>query len=417
MRMKKQWCLVTLACLVLARPAARADEQRTHLKDLEKQAKEARAKGDLDQEANYLCQAASLDASHYGKKCERARADAEKKKLEFGGDLQTGKFELQHKDYAGAVRDLSKIAFGPNRDEAQRLIQVAKASLPGPDFEAANQELLREALGAYKRGDFEEAATQANEVHSPASKPGATQLLMNIKNYQDTMARADHLAQNADYKGAQEAYAFAAKINANGPGAPAQKQRDMEAKLADQTAEIAAKSQAAAEAAKLAAKADNEAAVKKGLAEARRDEARGDLKTALQAFNGVLMLDGQQAEALTGKQRIMTKLRSDPKTLVESLEDGIRSYYSSHFEEAAESISSYLDNQRLHNKGAAHFYLAASLLSEAVLADPHDEAHKSSLRQSADEQFALARQENYKPVESLVSPRILEEWTRTGASR
>lgn len=414
MRMRKQWCLVTLACLALVGPAARADQQRGHLKDLEKQAKQARAKGDLEQVANYLCQAASLDASHYDNKCKRARADAEQKKLEFGAVLQTAKFELQHKDYAGAVRDLSKITFGPNHDEAQHLIQLANASLPGPDFEGANQELLREAWVAYKRGDFEAAATQASEVHSPTVKPGATQLLTNIKTYQNTMASADHLAQNADYKGAQEAYAFAAKINANGPGAPAQKQRDMEAKLA---ADIAAKSQAAAEAAKLAAKVDYAAEVKKGLADARRDEAKGDLKTALQAFNGVLMLDGRQAEALTGKQRIMAKLRSDPKVLVESLEDGIRSYYSSHFEQAAESISRYLDNQRLHNKGAAHFYLAASLLSEAVLADPHDEAHKSSLQQSADEQFALARQENYKPVESLVSPRILEEWTKTGASR
>lgn len=415
MRTRKQWSLVTLTCLALMAPAARADEQRDHLKALEKQAKDAKAKGDLDQVANYFCEAASLDKSHYGKKCERARADAEKKKVEYGVDLQMAKSELQHKDYPGAIRDLSKIAFGPNREEAQRLIQQAKATLPGPDFESANQALIRGAIAAYQRGDFDAAATQANEVQSAASKPAATQLLTNIKNYQETMARADHLAQNADYKGAQEAYAFAVKINGNGPGSPADKLHDMEAKLANQAAELA-KSQAAAEAAKQAPKVDYAAEVQKGLADARRDEAKGDYKTALQAFNGVLLLDGRQAEALAGKQRMMTKLRGDPKVLLESLEDGIRSYYSSQFEQAAESISRYLNNQRLHNKGAAHFYLGATLLSEAVLADPHDEAHKSSLRQSADEQFALARQENYKPVESLVSPRILEEWTKTGAS-
>jgi hypothetical protein len=290
--------------------------------------------------------------------------------------------------------------------------------LPGPDFEAANQAVLRAAIAAYQRGNFDAAATLANEVHSAALQPTAKQLLTNIKMYQDTMARAALLAQSADYKGAHEAYALAVKINANGPGSPADKLRDVDAKLASQAAEAAAKSQQAAEAAEAAQKAENVAKVKDGLAQARRDEAKGDFKAALQGFEGVLTLDGRQAEALAGKQRILTKFRSDPKALVESLEDGIRSYYSSQFEQAADSISDYLNNKNgaLQYKGAAHFYLGASLLSEAILTDPHDEAHASNLRQSAEQQFAAARQEKYKPAESLVSPRILEEWTKSGAN-
>jgi hypothetical protein len=415
MRTRQLGSLVILASLALMPSATRADEQKDHLKELDKQAKQAKDEGDLGQVANYLCQAANLDASHYGKRCERARADAEKKIQEFGKDLETGKLELQHKDFAGAVRDLSKIVFGPNRNEAQGLILEAKAFLPGPDFESANQAVLRAALAAYQRGNFDAAATLANEVHSAALQPTATQLLTNIKEYQDTMARAALLAQSSDYKGAREAYALAVKINANGPGSPADKLRDMDAKLASQTAEAAAKSQQAAETAEAVQKAENAAKVKGGLVQARRDEARGDFKAALHDFEDVLTLDGLQAEALTGKRRVLAQLRSDPEALVESLEDGIRSYYSSQFEKAADSISDYLNskNKGLHYKGAAHFYLGASLLSEAILADPRDETHVGSLRQSAEQQFAQARQEKYKPVESLVSPRILEEWTKS----
>jgi hypothetical protein len=418
MRTRQLGSLVILAGLTLTAAVTRADQQKDHLKDLEKQAKKAKDRGDLGQVANYLCEAANLDAAHYGKRCERARADAEKKIQEFGGDLETGKAELRQRDFAGAIRDLSKIIFGPNQDEAQRLILQARASLPGPEFEAANQAIYRVAAAAYQRGDFETAATQASLVNSPATQPAAKQLLANIKVYQDTMARAALLAQNGDYKGAREAYAFAVKINANGPGSPADKLRDMDARVANQAAEAAAKSQQAAEAAEAAQKAENAAKVKVGLAKARRDEAKGDLKAALQDFERVLMVDGQHAEALAGKQRILTELRSDPEALVESLEDGIRSYYASQFEKAAESISGYLNSKsgELHYKGAAHFYLGASLLSEAIFADPHDQAHANSLRQSAEQQFEEARQEKYKPVESQVSPRILAAWTKNAAS-
>ena len=414
MRMRQQVSLFMVASLVLMAPATRADEQKDHLKDLEKKAKKAKDDGDLGQVTNYLCEAANLDVAHYGKRCERARADAEKKIQEFGKDLETGKLELQHKDFAGAIRDLSKIVFSPYRDEAQHLILQAKASVPGPEFEAANQALLRATLASYLRGDFDAAATQADEVHSAALQPSAKQVLANIKAYQDTMAQAALLAQSANYKGAREAYALAIKINANGPGTPADKLHDMDAKLANQ-ADAAAKSQQAAEAAEAAQKTENAAKVKDGLAQARRDERKGDFKAALQGFEGVLMLDGRQTEALAGKQRILTKLRSDPKELVASLEDGIRSYYFSQFEQAADSISGYLNNKSgaLRYKGAAHFYLGASLLSEAILTDPHEEAQASSLRQSAEQQFAAARQEKYKPVENLVSPRILEEWSKS----
>jgi hypothetical protein len=416
MNVGNKWPLVIFAGLMMT-PIVRADNQVDHLRDLAKQAK---AKGDLEQVASYLCEAANLDAAHYQKRCDRARADAEKKDQEYEAAFQTGAFELQKKDYAGAIRDLSKVSSGPRKEEAQQLIQQAKIFLPGGNTEAASQQLLHEAQSSYQLGDFDTAVTKAKQVQFAGLQPVAKQLLMNIKIYQDTMAQADLLAQNADYKGAKEKYSFAIAINSHGPGSPAEKLQAMESKLASQSqaSEAVTTPQPPAAAAKPAqVKVDYAAKVKSALAEARRDEAAGNLKGALQAFDAVLVLDGLQAEALAGKQRVMAKLRNDPKALAASLEDGIRNYYASHFDQAEESISLYLNGGGLHSKGAAHFYLAASLWSQFLLGDPHDERGVQSLQQSADEQFALARQENYKPIEKFLSPKILAEWTKSGSQK
>lgn len=403
--------LLLLIGLALPMHNAAADEQTDHLNDLAKQAK---AKGDLDQEANYLCQAADTDPSHYEKKCKRARADAEKAMNQFEGYFKTAKFELQQKDYPGAIRDLGKITFGPHREEAQLLIQQTKAALAEGSAELADQVPLREAQAAYERGDFETAATQANLVRSAVLQPAARQLLTNIKVYQDTMAQADLLVHNGDYKEAQEKYSFALRIKDNGPGSPAEKLQAVEVELERQAAAAAAKAQPASDTTAqvpVPGKSDTAKLIKSDLAEALRQESKHDFKGALHAFDRALALDPHQAEALAGKQRVMSELKGDQKALATSLEDGIRSYYSSDFDQATESISLYLNGGGLRNKGAAHFYLAASLYSQAIFTDPHDQAHMHTLQQNADEEFKLARQENYKPVEKLVSPRILAEWT------
>lgn len=412
MRVRGILPVIALSVLTLLARTASANEQADHLRD---QAKQAKDKGDLDQEASYLCEAASLDPSKYQKKCERARADASKAMQVFEAAFQTGKFELQQKDYAGAVRDLSKISFGPHKDDAQRLIQQAKVFISGSS-DAASLAILRQAQAAYERGDFEAAAAQASQVLSASFQPQAKQLLTNIKVYQDTMTQAAVLAQNNDYKGAEEKYSFAIKINPNGPGAPAERLQELDAKLsASQQAAAKPQEAAADEKAAPAAKVDYAAKVKSDLADARHHEAKGEYKAAMHAFDDVLVLDGRQAEALAGKQRVMAKLRNDPKALESTLEDGIRSYYSSDFEQAAKSITMYLSGGDRHNQGAAHFYLAASLVAQSIFADPHEEEHVRTLQQNADEQFAMARQEKYHPVEKLVSPKILTEWTKSGS--
>lgn len=408
MRTIRAWLIGACASFALLTPAVHADNQTDHLRDL---AKQAHAQGALDQEAEYLCQAAGLDPQKYSKKCERARAEVARQLDEFKGLLGTGQFELQHKDYQGAVRDLSKIRFGPLTQQAQALITEAKSALDQPSADAAGAAALNLALAAYQQGDFNTAASQASQVHSPNLQSKAQQLLTNIKVYQDTMSAGDALASKGDYKGAEEKYTFAVKINANGPGNPADKLRQTDALLQKQTV---AQEPAQEPAAKPAQPKVNYAAmVKRNLAQASADEARGDLRGALQAFDSALALDGLQAEARAGRQRVLSELQKNKKELEQSLADGVLSYYASDFAHANEALSLYLSGSDTRSPGVAHFYLAASLLSQAILADSRSEGQASDLRQKAQQQFQLARQAHYNPVETLISPKILAEWAKS----
>ena len=408
MRAMRAWLIAACASSVLLTPAVYADSQTDHLKDL---AKQAHARGALDQEADNLCQAAILDPQKYSKKCANARAEVDRQLNEFKGLLGTGQFELQHKDYQGAIRDLSKIRFGSLEQQAQALIAQAKSALMQPSADATDAAALNLALTAYRQGDFDTAAAQASRVHSPNLQAQAQQILTNIKVYQDTMSAGDTLAKNGDYKGAEEKYTFAVKINANGPGNPADKLRQTDALLQKQPAARQLAQEPATKPEQ--SKVNYAAMVKSDLAKASDDEARGDLKGALQAFDNALALDGLQPEARAGKQRVINELRKNQKELEQSLADGVLSYYASDFAHANEALSLYLSGSDTRSQGAAHFYLAASLLSQAILADPGSDGQASDLRQKAQQQFQLARHAHYKPVEKLISPKILEEWAKS----
>jgi hypothetical protein len=402
------WLMAVCAGIALCLPAAHADTQADKLQH---QAKEAHAKGAFDQEADDLCQAAALDPK-LGKKCAHARAEADRQLKAFQGVLGTGQFELQQKDYQGAIRDLGKITFGPLRDQAQTLIAQAKADLEQPAVEAASSAALRLALAAYQKDDFATAAAQANQVHAADLQPQALQILTNIRVYQDTMNEADALMQKSDYPNAEQKYTFALKIKDNGPGNPAEKLQQVQAILQKQAAEQAA---ASAQTPKpVPATVDYAAKVKSDLDDARKHEAAGELKAALQAFNRALALDGRQADALAGKKRVTAELRDEQKKLDDNLTQGIRSYYASDFAQASTALNLYLSGSDLQSEGAAHFYLAAALLSQALLAGPQDEAQTRDLTQGADQQFQLAKQEHYNPADGLVSPKILEEWAKAG---
>ena len=404
----RAWLIAAWVSFALLMPAVYADSQADHLRDV---AKQAHAREALDQEADALCQAATLDPQKYSKKCARARDEVARQLDEFKALLGTGQFELQQKDYQGAIRDLSKIRFGPLAQQAQTLVAQAKSALAQPPADAAGEAALSLSLAAYQQGDFDTAAAQASQVHPPNLQPKAQQILTNIKVYKDTMSAGDSLAKRGDYRGAEEKYTFAFKINANGPGNPADKLRQTDDLLQKQTAAQQPVQESPAKAAQ--PKVNYAAMVKSDLAQASDDEVRGDLKGALQAFDNALALDGLQPEARAGKQRLIAELRKNQKELEQSLADGVRSYYASDFAHAIDALNLYLSGSDARSQGPAHFYLAASLLSQAILADPGSEGQASDLQQKAQQQFQLARQAHYKPVEKLISPKILAEWAKS----
>jgi hypothetical protein len=388
------------------------------LRDL---AKQSRSSGDLQAESDYLCQAAVLDNKKYGKKCEKAKTDTAKTLLQFQADLDMGRTEMKRKDYAGALRDLGKITFGPAKGEAHELIvqaQIESGSLPPGQL---SQLIFVTASAAYTRGDFDRAESLLKRVQSPSLQAAANQLESNINAYRDNMKQADALAHDGDLKGAAQKYQSAGTIKYNGPGQPLDRLREVlnaQAKADQQKAEQmpppsvpSQPAQAPAQVTTTPRKGKYEEKTRNSLTVAHRAEAGGDLKGALRAYEDTLRMDARQADALAGRNRVLNALNESEHTLESSLAQGITEFYASDFSGANNVINKYLLNGSGQHSGAAHFYLGASLLSQAILDDPKN-SNSDTLRREAVEQFVLARQNHYIPVTSSVSPKILAEWTK-----
>jgi hypothetical protein len=164
--MKLKWGgIVLLAATAMMAQTSNQDKSAHQLRDL---ASSAKSSGNLLAEANYICQAAALDSKKYEKKCARAKEDANKALVQFQIDLDTGRTEIQQKNYGGALRDLGKITFGPNKAEAQDLTQLARiASNGGTPVDLASYQAYKSARAAYLRGDFDVAQSEAKRVQSP----------------------------------------------------------------------------------------------------------------------------------------------------------------------------------------------------------------------------------------------------------
>lgn len=406
------WAIGLVMGLAMLPQVARGDDQAGQLRD---KAKQAHAFGLLDQEASYLCEAAKLDPNRMTKRCDEARTRAAGKLQEFEGDLGTAKFEFAHMDFPGAIRDLEKITFGPHNAEAQHLLDQAKAVEAAGGPTAFSQSALRQAQTMYGAGNFAGAVEMANRVMTPALRGIADQIVRNVEIYRETMATGDELASAAHAKEAGEKYSFAMSIKANGPGDPAGKKQRMEALAAEQQQQAASSVAASKVAPPPASALSADTTIKMGrlLARARHAERAGDLRGALTAYEGVLGMDATLAHAVAGRARVQAMMARKPIVYTAALlANGIRGYYQAHFDEAAESLSSYLATERKQNQGAAHFYLGASLISEAMLgtADGGEPESGGDLRRSATEQFRLAHTAGYRPVESQISPKVMTEW-------
>ena len=409
--------LLTTTAILAQNPQTGQSEDQ--LRDL---AKQARKSGNLEGETAYLCQAARLDAKKYQKKCEKAQEDLQKTLTQFHADLETGRGEMQRKDYSGAVRDLSKITFGPDKEQAQALIQQARieGNLLPPD--QVSQLALAVADAAYARGDFDKAEDMLKRVQSPSMKAAANQIETNINRYRTTMKQAEALAQSGDFKGAAEKYQAAVTIRPNGPGQPLEHARAaLEAQVKAEAQQAASQqpplAQAPAAEESSQAKGNSPEKIKGILRVAHREEAAGNLKGALQAYQSVLMLDSRQADASAGKKRVLDQMKSTAESIEASLVEGITEFYASRFDAAEEVIGRYLQVGSGQHAGAAHFYLGAALLCQVLLSDPKNMTHASDLRHQAEDQFALAKQLHYAPLATAVSPRILATWSQAGDSK
>ena len=398
---------------------ASSGQSAAELHELSDRAKSA---GDLQTATQLLCQAAARD-ERYAKRCDKAKTDLEKILLQFQADLNMSRTEIGRRDYGGAVRDLSRITFGPNKEEAQQLLQQARIASGQISPETASQMALSAARAAYEAGNFDRAQVLLQHAQSPGSRVAANQLITNMQVYRDTMKQAESLARSGDYKGAAGKYGFAAAIQPKGPGQPQEHQREAldaetkaEAAEAKQREAQRLQAQQAAAAAKLPpaeapAKMNYAARIKSLLAVAQRLEATGDSKGALRGYDAVLKLDGLQKDALAGRRRALESMTQDPQALEQALVQGVMDFYASRFAEASEGIRVYLQGGGKTHSGAAHFFLGASMLSQAILGTPEDRSSAVDLQAQAKKEFLLAKEQHYKPPQGAVSPKILGSWS------
>jgi len=419
MRRKKIELFLPLFFIVLTPQLLHADKHADNKRaeDLDAKYKTAMSKHEIDQATGYICDAAKLDPKKYEKRCASAQKYAADQLLAYDGLIGTGKFEMDHKDYAGAVRDLSKIYFGPHREEAQHILQQATYLLGHPQEIAESTQALNAAQAAYDRGDLTTAAANAKAVQVNTLQPAAQQILTNIRIYNEAIQLGDTYMQDKNYAAAQQKYKFALVIVANGPGDPTGKLQQIAALLASSTPPASPSAEgktAAKNEKKLEPPTANDTAlkIKTALAEAHAAESKQDTQAALSAFEQVLAINPRQPEALAGKQKILDSAQKDPQELEIALKAGIRSYYQSQLAEANDKISHYLTAGGTLHKGAAYFYLGATFATETLLSAPQS-AEEHTLRQRALQEFKNSKCESYKPIERFLSPKVLAIWNES----
>ncbi|WP_213806553.1 hypothetical protein [Granulicella sp. dw_53] len=402
--------------------------------NLNSEYKAAMAKKEFDHATAYICQAAKLDPHKYGKKCDSMQRYTADQLVQYESIFNTSKFELDHKDYAGAIRDLKKIYFGPRHEEAQRIIQEASKSLNlGPQPANTDGRTLAAAQAAYENGNFAAALELASSIKEADLLAGTREIVTNIRIYNQSIQEGDAYMQSGNLAAAKQKYSFALAIKNNGPGNPGDKLLRISSMLAStdsskpQVAESKDKTEAKAPSnpvaqvernkAKSAANValDSSKKVKELMAKAHESETSGDAKAAVSTYEQVLAIDPQQEDAVLARQRLLDAMQADPQEVEDTLIKGVRSYGQSHFEEARDAITLYLKEGGVL-KGPAYFYLGATFMSEAFLSDAQNKNRYDDLQKNAIQNFHLAKQAHFKPLEKYVSPKIMAVWNRSDLS-
>jgi tetratricopeptide (TPR) repeat protein len=416
--------LIIAALLILTPRGLHADKPAD---DLFAKYKDAMAANQVEQALTYLCSAAELDPKKYEKKCTAAKQHANEQLKQFDDFYTAGQAAMQKKDYDTAIKTLGKVTFGTHHADAQHLIQEANSSLNHPQVLAAEKITLGVAQAAYAKGDLTAASTSASQITSAELQAAKSQILTNIKVYQDAMTAGDDELKAGHYAAAQQKFKFAVAVNPNGPGNPISKLQQASiqvdaAAAAKNPATNASTQPTTGTNPKTAASTDQKKddapltgdalKIKTSLADGRTAESKKDLAAALTAYEQVLALNPKQADALAGKQRIMAGMQKSPQGIEQTLAAGLRSYYHSRFVEADDALTLYLTAGGSRNKGVAFFYLGATFATESMLASSTSHEDRI-LQQRALKQFQQARCEHYNPVEKYLSPKVLAIWSKS----
>jgi hypothetical protein len=417
--------VILFSLVVLSSNFLRANDK---IDNLDAAYKRAMKEKNIEHATQYICEAAKLDLGKYGKKCASMQRYTTEQLSYYDGFFSAGVVEFEHKNYIGSIRELKKISFGPHRDEAQRIIQEASNLLNHrlPPVDPAVQ-TIREAQAAYDSGNFNAALALALSIKETDLPPSTKEILNNIRVYNQAMDEGDAAMQSGKLAVAKQKYNFALVIKGNGPGNPSDKLRQIASQLAtapespipqkqDTSAvKIApvAKQQNEKNKGKVAAKSASDIPKKitDFLVKAHDDEKKKNTSAAISDYEEVIALDPQQQEALAEKQRLTEAVQKDRNALEDTLIRGVRSYSQSHFEEARESLSHYLDEGGVR-KGAAYFYLGAAFMAKALLLDAQNKTGYDNMQRNALRNFHLAKQEHFKPLEKYVSPKILAVWNQ-----
>jgi hypothetical protein len=380
------------------------------LADAAKHAHDAR---DLPKQVDDLCRAAALD-SKFQKRCDKAKEDLSRSLAQFDAAYNQAVFEAQHKDFPGAVRDLSKITFGPHRDSAQALVPQLRVAGHMGSPEEISRMAMQLANAFYAAGRLDDAEAWLKYVTVPGLQAAQNQMETNIRSYRQAMQEANELLIQHNFNDAAQKFQFAAIIAPNGPGNPKgqlQQVQEQIAAMQHSTTQVNSQQSAAIQ------KDPNAAKIQSLLSTGSKNEERGNMRGAARAYAAALALDPNQKDAIEGQKRVLTRLVDDPKALETLLEQGVMQFYAAQYTQANDTIGSYLaKGGRLH-EGAAQFYMGASLTAIQIMADPKDIQHSNDLRQQAQVHFEAARKLRFEPVKNAVSPKILKEWTQVSETR
>jgi hypothetical protein len=417
MRMRRS--IAAFALLALMAAGVQAESENKKAKSLYD---ESKTETDPVKKIQGLCGAAALDAK-YEPECDAIRSAFLKRqtaRLNLAEDaLNTRRdFKAARELAGGAVafnaellaRKTALLARIDALQGAQVVVQHATA-VGATGSTDHSSEFLAKMNADFARGDFSAAEADAQRITDPAMKAAASQKLGQMVHYNALLTQAQSAEQAGRLAEAKADYLQAQAISMNGPGDTIAHIGELEQRRAHAGPGKDTSANGPAKAPPKSA-AETKANVAALLTDARQAENQAQWKTAEDKYNAVLRLDGANKDAIAGMQRVQPRMAADPEGRESILKQAIRDYYAAGFESARTSLQIYLKEQQVASRGAADFYLGATLLERWIFTT---KSRKATDRPPSDavEAFKRSRVEGYKPLPEYVSPAVLKVWDTT----